>query len=65
MVKQNLGNLDRIFRFGLAFWWLGPWTPKLLWDWANWAVLIIGVIALIESFVGYCWLHDALHIHNK
>ncbi len=65
MVKQNLGNLDRIFRFGLAFWWLGPWAPLFPWAWANVVVFIIGVIALIESFTEWCWLHDLLHIHNK
>ncbi len=65
MVKQNLGNLDRIFRFGLAFWWLGPLAPLFTWGWVNWVIFIIGVIALIESFVGWCWLHKVLHIQNK
>ena len=24
-MKQNLGKLDRVLRFALAFWWLSPW----------------------------------------
>ena len=56
-MKQNLGKLDRILRFALAFWWLGPWTPDFSFVWANWIIMIIGWIALIESFIGWCWLH--------
>jgi len=65
MVKKNLGNLDRILRFALAFWWLGPWAPDFSFVWANWIIMIIGWIALIESFVGWCWLHNLLKINNK
>ena len=64
-MKANLGIVDRVLRFALAFWWLAPWAPQYNASWANWAVTIIGWIALIESFIGYCWLHDALEIHNK
>jgi len=65
MVKQNLGKLDRIFRFVLGIWWLGPWAPQFVAPWANWIILIVGWIALIESFVGCCCLHDWFKINNK
>ena len=65
MVKKNLGNLDRILRFALAFWWLGPWAPDFSFVWANWIVMAIGLIALIESFIGWCWLHTLFKINNK
>jgi len=65
MVKQNLGRLDRIFRFVLAVWWLGPLAPQFASVWANWLVLIVGWIALVESFVGWCGLHDWFGINNK
>ena len=65
MMKQNLGKLDRIFRFGLAFWWLGPLAPQFNLIWANWLIIIIGSIALVESFLGWCWLHTILKISNK
>ena len=65
MVKQNLGNLDRIFRFLLAFWFLGPFAPKFTLAWANWIIVILGLIALIESFTGWCWLHNLFRINNK
>ncbi len=65
MVKQNLGNLDRIFRFILGVWWLGPFAPQFTAVWANWLVLVIGVIALIESFMGWCGLHTIFHIQNR
>ncbi len=65
MVKQNLGIVDRILRFALAFWWLGPFAPQYSAVWANWIILIVGWIALIESFFGWCWLHDLFGIHNK
>jgi len=64
-MKQNLNKFDRILRFVLAFWWLGPLQPVFPWVWANWIVLIIGIIALIESFVGYCPCMDWLGIKEK
>jgi len=64
-MKQNLGKLDRILRFALAFWWLGPWSPVTPWLWLNWVMLGIGLIALLESFTGYCWLHTLFKINNK
>ncbi|MDO8642439.1 MAG: DUF2892 domain-containing protein [Candidatus Woesearchaeota archaeon] len=65
MVTQNLNSVDRVLRFALAFWWLGPWAPSYGAEWANWLVLIVGWIALVESFVGYCWLQKTLGIHTK
>lgn len=65
MIKQNLGKLDRIFRFALAFWWLGPLAPSFSFAWTNWAMFIVGWIALLESFAGFCWLHNLFGIHNK
>ena len=64
-MKQNLGKLDRIFRFALAFWFLGPFAPTLGFVWANWIVVFVGLIALLESFVGWCGLHSMFGINNK
>lgn len=65
MVKQNLGIVDRILRFAIGFWFLGPFKPEFDFAWANWLVVIIGVIALVESFVGWCGLHNWFGINNK
>ena len=65
MVKQNLGKLDRTFRFILGIWLLGPLAPIFNVTWVNWIVIIIGLIALIESFTGWCGLHVLFNIHNK
>ncbi len=64
-MRQNLGRLDRIFRFVLAVWWLGPFAPVFFASWANWFVMLVGWIALVESFIGWCGLHDWLRINNK
>ncbi len=64
-MKSNLGKLDRIFRFALAVWWLGPWAPQYSVLWINWALFIIGWIALIESFGGWCLLHQIFHVDNR
>ncbi|MBI2130966.1 DUF2892 domain-containing protein [Candidatus Woesearchaeota archaeon] len=64
-MRQNLGRLDRIFRFALGFWWLGPWAPQYSAEWANWLIFIVGWIALIESFTAWCWLHDAFGMSSK
>jgi len=64
-MKQNLGTLDRILRFALAFWWLGPWalrTGNLVLDWA---IIVVGLIVLLESFAGWCVLHDIFKINNR
>ncbi|HLD39608.1 MAG TPA: DUF2892 domain-containing protein [Candidatus Nanoarchaeia archaeon] len=64
-MKQNLGKLDRILRFALAFWWLGPWAPLYSMMWLNGVIFVVGWIALLESFFGWCWLHHLLKINNK
>lgn len=64
-MKQNLGKLDRIFRFALAFWWLSPWAPQFSAVWANGLIAIIGWVALIESLFGWCGLHTLFNINNK
>lgn len=64
-MKQNLGKVDRVLRFALAFWWLGPWAPKYSFEWVNWAIFIVGWIALAESFLGFCWLHSMFGMDSK
>lgn len=64
-MNQNLGKLDRIFRFVLAVWWLGPLAPQFSIAWVNWVIFIVGWIALLESFVSWCWLHNLFGINNK
>ena len=64
MVKQNLGTVDRMLRFLLAFWWLGPWALRFNTEWVNWVIVIVAWIALIESFTAYCWIHRAFGIKN-
>ncbi len=65
MFKQNLNNTDRILRFILAFWWLGPFAPNFTSILANQLVYVVGWIAFIESFIGWCWLQETLGIRNK
>ena len=64
-MKQNLGKTDRILRFALAFWWLGPWKLQYGIEWVNWAIFVVGWIALVESFIGWCWLHNLFGLNSK
>ena len=65
-MHQNLGKLDRILRFALAVWWLGsPWAPIFSVEWANWLVVFVGWVSLIESFLGWCWLHTLFGVDNR
>lgn len=64
-MKQNLGKLDRVLRFALAFWWLGPWAPQSSLLAINWVIAIVAWIALAESFLGRCLLHQLLGVNNK
>ena len=64
-MNQNLGKLDRIFRFILGILWLGPMAPQFNIEWVNIVILIIAIIALLESFFGWCWLHTFFKIDNK
>jgi len=64
-MNQNLGKLDRILRFALAVWWLGPWAPQFAVEWANILIAIVGWVALVESFLGWCGLHRLFGIDNK
>ncbi len=65
MFKQNLGKLDRVLRFALAFWWLGPWVPVYSYEWINLLMFVIAWIALLESFTAWCWIHTACKIDNR
>ncbi len=65
MTNQNLGKVDRVLRFALAFWFIGPWAPHFGADWINVVIAVVGWIALVESFLGWCWLHTAFRIDNK
>lgn len=64
-MKQNLGKLDRILRFALAFWWLGPWAPSYNLMLLNVGISVVGWIALLESFMGWCLFHQLMGINNK
>ena len=64
-MKQNLGKLDRIFRFALAFWWLGPWAPEYGILWVSWVIAVVAGVALAESLLGWCPLHQLVSINNK
>lgn len=66
MDTGKLGKVDRILRFALAFWWLSPsLAPQFSAEWLNIAVAIVGWIALIESFIGWCGLHRLFNINNE
>ncbi len=64
-MTQNLGKLDRIFRFVLGIVWLSPLAPQFDGSVYNTLILIVAVIALVESFLGWCWLHTLFHLDNK
>lgn len=65
-MEQNLGKLDRVLRFLLAFWWLGtPWAPHFEVQWFNIIIAVVGWIALLESFWGFCWLQKILGVDNR
>jgi len=64
-MKQNLGNVDRILRFLLGVWIIQLVLPSISQPVMWWVLLIIGLIALVESFIGYCWIHSALGLQNR
>ena len=64
-MKQNLWLLDRILRFALAFWFLGPWALRTGNIALDGVIIVVGIIALVESFVSFCWLHELFKINNK
>lgn len=64
-MTQNLGKLDRIFRFILGIMWLGPLSPQFNAEWLNTIVFIVALIALLESFWGFCLLHRLFKIDNR
>lgn len=63
-MKQNLGAVDRVLRFALAFWWLGPFAPQLPAVWSI-IIVVVGWIALAESFLGWCWLHGLMGLKSR
>lgn len=65
MINHNLGKLDRIFRFVLGMMWLSPFAPQFDNNAYNIIIFVVALIALLESFIGWCWLHSAFGIDNK
>lgn len=64
-MKRNLGTVDRVLRFALAFWWLGPWAPHPSSELLYGAMLVVAWIALVESFIGWCGLHTLFGIDRR
>ena len=64
-MTQNLGKLDRILRFSLAFWWLGPVAPSFGIPLVDAAIFILALIALFESFSAWCLLHSLFGVDNR
>lgn len=64
-MKQNLGAVDRVLRFALALWWLGPWQLRSGVVIVDGIIIAVAWIALAESFFGWCWLHEKLHLTAK
>lgn len=64
MIHRNLGVVDRLLRFALAVWWLGPWAPQFSIPWVQVGIVVLAWIALVESFLGWCPLHALLGIHE-
>src|SRR3989344_1507523 len=50
-MKQNLGKIDRVLRFALAFWWLGPWALRYGNSWVNWLIIVVAFFIGIFLFV--------------
>ncbi len=53
-MKQNLGKLDRILRFVFGIWAIQFVLPTLKNELLWWVVLVLALIALLESFTSYC-----------
>jgi hypothetical protein len=64
-MKQNLGIVDRVLRFLLAFWWLGPWALRYNIFLVDWIIVFVAWVAFFESFIGWCGLHYLVRINNK
>lgn len=64
-MKQNLGWLDRIFRFALGVWLISWVLPVLKGDLLWWLVVVVAAWSLLESFTAYCCLHKWCKINNK
>ena len=65
MINQNLGMLDRIFRFVLGILWLSPMAPQFSIAWINTLITAVAWIFLVESLIGWCGLHKLFGINNK
>ena len=63
-MKHNLGNVDRVLRFLLGVWLIQWVLPNVQNQVFWWILLVLGLISLIESFIGYCWLHTLFGVKN-
>ncbi len=64
-MKQNLGKLDRILRFLFGVWIVSWVLPTVKTEWLWWVLLVVAVIALLESFLAHCNLHSWFGVDNK
>ena len=64
-MNQNLGRVDKVLRFMLAFWWLSPLAPQFDAGWANLLIVIVGWVMLVESLFGWCGFYRLFNIDNK
>jgi len=63
-VKKNLGTADRVVRFVIGLVLLYLWYTAFSGTTLGTLFLILGIISVVESFISYCGIYDALNINT-
>src|SRR3989338_472483 len=64
MMKHNIGTVDRVVRFlgGILLLLAGLFVLRN--SIAQGILLVLGIIAILESFIGYCYLYQLFGINT-
>lgn len=64
-MKKNIGKTDRIFRFviGIILIYLAVAVIEI--NYLKIILAVLGIISIVESFIGFCWLYKFLGINTR
>jgi len=64
-MKRNLGNTDRIWRFIFGLFLLYIWNYGTTNNIVRTIILVLGVIAVLESIIGFCYFYKLMGINTQ
>ena len=64
-MKKNIGKTDRIFRFVIGIILIYLAVAIIEFNYLKIILAVLGIISIVESFIGFCGIYKILGINTK